>query len=229
MRVVADIGPCGTGMDRAACLFLLLGLLTNPTWAESWEAVVDENGLLVERRAYSGSELQEIRGRIRLNTTLNAVMALLKDAEYNHQWVYRSAGARILEEEGYARAYVYGIIDAPWPMEDRDTVVRFDYQQHEAGDITITITNVPDYLPHAPEYVRVPDFGGFWRLRPQQSGWVEVTYQVYGDPGGWIPVWVANYAAVTSVTRTLEAMSAAVERYTNARSEFVREIGGSDN
>ena len=213
---------------RAACLILTLAVVT-PVWAESWDTVVDGEGLLIEQRAYAGSALQEIRGRIRLKTSLNAVMALLKDAATNHQWVYRSGGARILEEEGYARAYVYGIIDAPWPMEDRDTVVRFDYWQHEAGDITITITNVPDYLPHAQEYVRVPDFGGFWRLKPQQGGWVQVTYQVYGDPGGWIPVWVANYAAVTSVTRTLQAMGAAVERYTNARSEFVREIGGSDN
>tara|TARA_R110001599_G_scaffold353870_1_gene601394 strand:- start:190207 stop:190779 length:573 start_codon:yes stop_codon:yes gene_type:complete len=190
---------------------------------------VDENGLLVERRAYSGSELREIRGRIRLNTSLNAVMALLKDADFNHQWVYRSVGARILQEEGYARAYVHGVIDAPWPMQDRDTVVRFDYWQEQSADITITITNVPDYLPQTGDYVRVPDFGGYWLLRPERDGWVEVTYQVFGDPGGWIPVWVANYAAVTSVTRTLQAMGAAVERYTNARSEFVREIDGSDS
>jgi len=199
------------------------------TWANSWETVFDDDGLSVERRAYSGSALQEIRGVIRLETSLNAVMALLKDAEFNHEWVYRSGGARILEEEGFARAYVYGIVDAPWPMQDRDTVVRFDYRQEESGDITITITNFPDFLPQADEYVRVPDFGGYWRLRPQRDGWVEVTYQVYGDPGGWIPVWVANYAAVTSVTRTLQAMDSAVKHYTHARSEFVRDAGENDS
>ena len=198
-------------------------------WAESWETVFEEGGLLVERRAYSGSALQEIRGVIRLEASLNAVMALLKDAEFNRQWVYRSGGARILEEEGFARAYVYGIVDAPWPMQDRDTVVRFDYRQEDSGEITITITNFPDFLPQAQEYVRVPDFGGYWRLRPQQHGWVEVTYQVYGDPGGWIPVWVANYAAVTSVTRTLQAIDSAVKHYTNAHSEFVREVSGDDS
>ena len=212
----------------AACLLLAL-LPVSVTWANSWETVFDEDGLLVERRAYSGSPLQEIRGVIHLETSLNAVMALLKDAEFNHQWVYRSGGARILEEEGFARAYVYGIVDAPWPMQDRDTVVRFDYRQDDSGEITITIKNFPDFLPQAQEYVRVPDFGGYWRLRPQQDGWVEVTYQVYGDPGGWIPVWVANYAAVTSVTRTLQAMDSAVKHYTNAHSEFVRELNGSDS
>lgn len=196
---------------------------------ESWETVFYEDGLSVERRPYAGSALQEIRGITRLEASLNAVMALLKDAEFNHQWVYRSGGASVLKEEGYSRAYVYGIVDAPWPIQDRDTVVRFDYRQEAGGDITITINNFPDYRPHVEGYVRVPDFGGYWRLRPQQGGWVEVTYQVYGDPGGWIPVWVANFAAVTSVTRTLQAMDSAVKRYSNAQSEFVREVGGNDS
>ena len=216
------------GVCSAACLLLTFLPLAFAR-AESWETVFDEGGLLVERRAYAGSALQEIRGVIRLETSLNAVMALLKDAEFNHQWVYRSGGARVLEEEGYARAYVYGIVDAPWPMKDRDTVVRFDYRQEAGGDINITINNFPDYLAHVEGYIRVPDFGGYWRLRPQQDGQVEVTYQVYGDPGGWIPVWVANFAAVTSVTRTLQAMDSAVKHYSNAQSEFVREVGGNDS
>jgi len=216
----------GLGVFRMLCLVPAF-LPVTVAWAESWETVFDENGLVVESRAYPGSALREIRGVIHLETSLNAVMALLKDAEFNREWVYRSGGARVLEEEGYARAYVYGIVDAPWPMQDRDTVVRFDYQQEPGGNITITINNFPDYLPHVKGYVRVPDFGGYWRLRPQQDGQVEVIYQVYGDPGGWIPVWVANYAAVTSVTRTLQAMDSAVKRYANARSDFVREISGS--
>jgi hypothetical protein len=52
---------------------------------------------------------------------------------------------------------------------------------------------------------------------------VEVTYQVYGDPGGLIPVWVANYAAVTSVTKTLQKMPEVIDRYRDAHSAFVQE------
>ena len=205
------------------CLLLTL-LLCMPASAENWERVFAGEGLVVERRDYPGSTLKEIKGVTRVKASLNAVMALLKDAAFNHEWVYRSGGARILEEQGYERAFVYGIVDAPWPMQDRDTVVRFDYRQQEStGDITITISNVPNYLPAQGGYVRVPDFGGYWRLRPQGDGWVEVTYQVFGNPGGWIPVWVANYAALTSVTKTLQNMQWAVKHYLGARSEFVEE------
>ena len=47
-------------------------------------------------------------------------------------------------------------------------------------------------------------------------------------PGGaaivpLIPVWVANYAAVTSVTKTLQKMPEVIDRYRDAHSAFVQE------
>lgn len=166
----------------------------------------------------------ELRGRTRVQASLNAVMALLKDADYNQHWVYRSGGAKILQASGYAQAYVYGVVDAPWPMQDRDTVVRFDYaQDSETRVIRIEISNFPDFHPRQPGLVRVPDFGGFWQLEPVAAGHVEVIYQVHGHPGGWVPVWVANYAAQVSVTRTLQQLPAAVRRYRGAYDSEVRE------
>ncbi len=202
-------------------LLAALAVISAP--ADSWEVVHRESGLLVERRPYAHSALQEIRGVALVRASLNALMALLRDAPFNREWVYRSGGASILEESD-AQAYVYGIVDAPWPMSDRDTVVRFDYRQDPAtAAIHISITNFPDYIPHRPGLVRVPRFGGFWQLRPLGRGEVEVTYQVYGDPGGWIPVWLANRAAALSVTRTLQQLPAVVGRYAGARAPAVAE------
>ena len=210
-------------LTGTCCCWLTL-LLAAPLFAADWEPLVNREPLAVMRRDYQGSALDEIRGITRLKASLNAVMALLKDAAFNHHWVYRSGGARVLAEKGYAQAYVYGVVDAPWPMSDRDTVVRFDYQQDPVTrEIQIDITNFPDFIPPEQGLVRVPDFGGFWNLRPLPDGWVEVTYQVYGDPGGFIPVWAANRAAVASVTRTLQNMKSAVLHYQATRSDFVME------
>ena len=212
-----------------AAAFLVALLLPAPALAQGWKRAFEAERLIVEQREYKGSALQEIRGITHLQASLNAVMALLKDAEFNRYWVYRSGGAQILEENGYDQAYVYGVVDAPWPMQDRDTVVRFDYRQEPGtGEITISISNFPDFIPPKEHLVRVPDFGGSWTLRPHADGWVEVTYQVYGDPGGWIPVWVANYAALASVTKTLQNMGEAVKRYHGAKTDFVKEYFRSE-
>jgi hypothetical protein len=203
------------------CSFISLAL-TWPANANAWELLLEDENLRVLQRPYAGSALNEIKGVTHVKASLNALMALLKDAEFNQQWVYSSGGASILNENGYAQAYVYGIVDAPWPMRDRDTVVRFDYQQQaETKAITIAITNFPNFIATKDDFVRVPDFGGYWKLRPENEGWVEVIYQVYGDPGGLIPVWLANYAAARSVTKTLQNMQSAVKRYENAQSAFV--------
>jgi hypothetical protein len=210
-----------------AALALVLTLpCAVPATANDWELVYDADNLRVLKRDYAGSMLDEIKGVVRVKTSLNAVMALLKDAPFNRHWVYRSGGANILKESGYAQAYVYGVVDAPLPMTDRDTVVRFDYRQNpETKEITVAITNVPAFIAPKAGFVRVPDMGGHWRLKPEAGGWVEVTYQVYGDPGGWIPAWLANRAAVLSVKHTLHNLVEVVSRYANARSEFVEEAG----
>ena len=115
-------------------------------------------------------------------------------------------------------------------MLDRDTVVRFDYQQDPiTKEIVVAITNFPNFIPHKAGFVRVPKFGGFWKLTPKQDGWVEVIYQVYGDPGGWIPVWLANRAALVSVQNTLAEMQSVVSRYEGVKSEFVDELARSPN
>jgi len=216
-----------TGGARLASLCLLLAL-AEAAASGDWQPVFEEGDLRVSRRDYAGSGLDEIQGVVRVKASLGALMALLKDAPFNEHWVFRSGGARILQESGYAQAYVYGVVDAPFPMSDRDSVVRFDYAQDPVTkEITIAITNVPDFIAEQPPLIRVPDLGGHWALTPQADGWVEVTYQVHGDPGGWIPVWLANQAAQVSVRITLQNLVSVVGRYAGAASEFVREPDAS--
>jgi hypothetical protein len=104
-------------------------------------------------------------------------------------------------------------------------VVRFDYRQNPRNlEITVNITNLPDYIPPMDGLVRVPEMGGYWHLKPEADGWVQVSYQIYGDPGGWIPDWLANRAAILSVKHTLYNLSQVVSRYAAAHSGAVREV-----
>jgi hypothetical protein len=209
---------------KCCVLVLLLAASLPVSAADDWEPVFESENLRILRRDYAGSELDEIQGLVRVKASLSALMALLKDAPFNRHWVYRSGGARVLQESGYTQAYVYGVVDAPVPLSDRDSVVRFDYAQDpQTKIITITITNLPDFIPEEPQIIRVPDLGGFWRLEPDADGWVEVTYQIHGDPGGWIPVWFANQAALISVKNTLQNLVQVVGRYEGTRSPFVLE------
>ena len=78
--------------------FLITLLLAPTTHANGWELVFESEDLVVQRRDYKGSQLKEIKGVTRVRASLNALMALLKDAGFNHHSVYRSARSEFVEE-----------------------------------------------------------------------------------------------------------------------------------
>ena len=81
---------------------LLLALLPAARpWA--WDLVYKGGGIRVSERPYHGSPVNELRGERVLDATLGEVMALLRDADYNARWVYRSGGARIIAQEGRSK------------------------------------------------------------------------------------------------------------------------------
>ena len=201
-----------------ACLFI------HPATASSWQQVVDKDNLTIYQRPYRQSPLYEIKGVTRVKSSLNALVALFRDADFNQQWVYRSGGAKILSQANQQQAYVYGVVNAPWPMQNRDAIIRFDFSQNQSDKvITITLNNFPNYIAKKHDLVRVPDFGGYWQLKPLSDGWVEITYQVHGDPGGWVPAWLANKAAQRTVGKTLENIQWAARQYAHEKLTFVLE------
>jgi hypothetical protein len=65
---------------RLACLMFALQLAV-PVYGATWETVFEEGGVTVQRRPYRDSPLMEMKGEVRVASSLNALMALLKDAE----------------------------------------------------------------------------------------------------------------------------------------------------
>ena len=59
-----------------------------PAW-RYWQ-VFEDDEVRVWQRPYADSPLLEVRGEVRVSASLNALMALLRDADYNRHWVYRS-------------------------------------------------------------------------------------------------------------------------------------------
>jgi hypothetical protein len=81
--------------------------------------------LHVDRRAHTGWLLQEMRGVVRVRASLNAIMALLRMLTSTTSGCIAAAAQGIAG--GGLCARMYGVVDAPWPMQAGDTIVRFDY------------------------------------------------------------------------------------------------------
>ncbi len=125
-------------------------------------------------------------------------------------WMHNCEEARLLREEGDVRVG-YNRIGSPWPVSDRDVVLRSTRADFENGGIRIefrstTEENVP--LPRG--VIRMPRLVGSYDLRPVEGG-TRVIYTVDSDPGGSLPTWLVKQAGKDLPYNTLNNLRERVE------------------
>jgi hypothetical protein len=194
------------GMRHSICLasvLLVVATFTGAARAEErrgpWERVSDKDGIVVERRNVEGFKLKEFVGRGVVAAPIGRVLAVIRDAKRRGEWMPACGGSYLVEENEAARTQVaYFRIKAPWPVADRDSVnraeMRVEPDKHRVY-LPFEAVNVAD-VPPVKGVVRMPFMRGHWVLTPVDGGKAtEAEYQVFANPGGILPDWVANLAS----------------------------------
>ena len=199
----------------ALALALALGLLVASVEVvraaeASWSLAREENGIVVYTRPVVGSGIREFRGSAVVAASVDSIRALLRDADHFKDWFPNLSESRLLGREGNV-AYQYYVLDLPWPVSDRDNVLRSETTIDSAsGRISIQVTAAPDYHPEQPERVRVRRALSQWLLEPVTPGQTRVTFTMHLDPGGGVPQWLINAQVVETPFDALTNMRVAV-------------------
>ena len=94
------------------------------------------------------------------------------------------------------------VLDAPFPVEDRQYTVRVETENFETG-------TGPGWWARW-NYVEgsgnVRESTGSWTLIPLDQERTVVVYRVLTDPGGMLPAWIVDYAAPRTLRRVLESL-----------------------
>jgi hypothetical protein len=118
---------------------------------------------------------------------------------------------------------VYQRLDAPWPVADRDLVVRgsfrVDEDRHQVVSSFKSVTSTR--MPPRDGVVRVTELKGFYQLTALDGGRTRVVYQVYSDPGGSLPRWLARKAAEKIPAETITTLKRQVTRTRGQYQEFL--------
>jgi hypothetical protein len=208
-------------MKPLVVAFLLLPLtLAHATRADEpnaapWQFVKQAQGIVVERRPVAGSSLKEFRGRGVVDAPISAILAVFNDVPRATEWMDACRASRIVADLGDYEKLVYNRTRAPWPVADRDTVLRslvtFDAARRE---VRIEFESVTDMrAPPVAGVVRMPFLRGHWILAPDADAKVtRVEYQVHANPGGRLPDWLVNYVSRDLPFRTIAGLRAQVHR-----------------
>jgi hypothetical protein len=168
-----------------------------------WKFAYEKEGIGVYNRESIGTDLKEFKGEVIVTSTLSSIISVIGDIDNFANWAYQTRKAELLKTEGTTQ-YVHVITKAQWPVLDRDIVYKCQISQNPQNKVvTISMDGISNYIPVQKEMVRMPSANGLFVLTPLANNQVKITFQLSANPGGQIPLWMANLVAVDSPFVTL--------------------------
>ncbi len=167
--------------------------LAAPAFAER-SVVREENGITVEEEGAPGRALPIFTGTTTMAAAPEQVAAWILATHTHTDWMHNCEEAHRLRSEGDV-AIIYNRIGSPWPVSDRDVVLRSTGSELDGGRIRFEFHNTTDEdVPVARGVVRMPRLVGSYDLSPVEGG-TRVVYTVDSDPGGSLPDWLVAQAS----------------------------------
>lgn len=201
MRAVALVG-----------LFALLLPFTGSAHEDGWTVIGRENDVVISRRATSGRALPSFRGKGPVRGKFEDVLRLVRDVRSINQWAYGVSRAQLIRRVSEDVDLIYLFSHTPWPMRDRDMVVRRTIEEIQSGqEYSISLRCERGVRPVLERVVRVDECESELRLRRLDDHTTEIDYWASLDPGK-LPNWTSSWLARTVPTRTLAAIQRRASR-----------------
>lgn len=125
-------------------------------------------------------------------TTVKELEAFLFDIPNYVNWQYNATEAKLLEQLDSQSMIYRLVIDAPWPVDNRELIVKFAVQK-ETEQVKFTMNTVPFDYPLGGDVIRVPFSQARWEVTPIHND-LHVKYFMNINPGGYVPPMLVNIA-----------------------------------
>ena len=183
----------------------VLCILPLSALGNEWKVEKREAGIEVSVQEVPNRGLPIFRGIGLVQAPIEDVLPVLSDTPRRVEWVHACTASKILAQVTPHSRIVYNRTASPWPVSDRDMVVRTEVKIDPKGkEVWIPFKEAPEFgHPEQDGVVRVPRIRGHYRIRAVSETQTEVTYQVDADPGGMLPQWLARMASVDLPLKTL--------------------------
>lgn len=188
-----------------------------------WRVERRERGVTVSRRERAGDELAAFRGEGRVKSHVLQVLAVILDVNEVERWAYGITDARSVKHVDDRTDLVYLYSDTPWPVRDRDMVVRRTVHIVQPGsEFGVSIRCEPSAAPIREGVIRVQDCDSRFRIRKIDTDTTEVVYEMSLDPEGALPHWASAWVARNAPVRTLLAIEARAASNAGRYATFVQ-------
>lgn len=204
------------GPNIASINWIYFMLLAIPELASGQNNCVlkkDKDNIKVYSCKTQDSEFKAVRAEFELNASIEDYIAVVLDVDSYKEWHYRVVNPRLLTKTNDFELIYYTQISAPWPVSNRDMVLRLKLDQNTKTKVlTVIIESISDYLPVTKHVVRIPESYSKLTLTPMENTKLKAEYYIQVDPGGQIPAWVVNSVSTQAPYETFKKLIDKVER-----------------
>jgi hypothetical protein len=191
-------GPVGAHFEvlpmRLGTLLLFAPLLfvsaagADGEWRD--DGVVD--GIHVEKREVTGSSFDELQVTAQSPGTLESLCLAVYPKPFSGKLEGRLKAKELLRETENER-WTYERVSVP-VVSDRDYVLHYKLEQAApSGRCELSFETLSEGVrPSPPGVVRIPVIRGHWSLAPVAGGKVAIRYQIFTEPGGGVPAFLAR-------------------------------------
>lgn len=158
-----------------------------------WDFATETKGIKVWTRHIPGNPMKDFRVEMVANAPIASVIAAIADVNQAPQWFWMMNQARVLDGSTLENSHFYYSLYPIWPIKARDAVLQFTVRQiPQTLEVNIDMHAEPDHIPRVAEHVRMPSMNSAFRLTPLSKTQTRIEMIGNGDPGGAIPLWLAN-------------------------------------
>jgi hypothetical protein len=203
-------------MKKICCLLLMMigcmGLPASQAVADTpgadWELVMDKNGIKAYSRKIADSGIFEFRAVMVADAPVEVVGEMLRDVPAVSQWLPYCNQSYLLEAEDRNNFTIYFSLDLPWPVADRDLVMKTatTYDLDHGRAVSNLYRTEVAACPPKGSHIRMPEMKGqyvFEFITREKTGIIH-TYRA--DIGGSLPEWMANFATKYNMYNTFMNM-----------------------
>jgi hypothetical protein len=166
-----------------------------------------KDGIKVYACETPDSKLKSITATFQLEASLSTLASIIMDIEQYPTWQYKVIQTELIKRFSDRELLYRGEVKAPWPVSNRDLVIRLSITQDSKTKVTrITAVSEPGSFPEKNGVIRVPKSETRWVITPVNDTELKVEYYFLVDPGGSIPGWLLNLTIAEGPYQTFKSL-----------------------
>lgn len=198
-----------------ACMVSALSLTVQATLPANAKLSIDKNNIKVWTYQDPKNPVLSYTSETTFDVPIERIVALVLDVQNTPKWVPNVAKAEILSRDDKKGEFtLYMVLDFPFPLKDRDVVVKGKISKDARGNIFIKNKAITSNKPSHPDYVRLKNYQGDWSFQKLASNKTKVTTTGFADPEGSIPQSVTNFLVEQQPYQLLQKMKVELAKNT---------------